>query len=154
MAILPAQTIRSLDLIEPFHERTVFNGMTYGLSGAGYDVRIAQDVIVPTERGILASTIEYFNIPSDVLARVCDKSSWARKFMMVQNTVIEPGWYGYLTLELTNNSGQPITISKGMPIAQVIFERLEQATEQPYQGRYQNQGHGPQPAIEAAQGDL
>ncbi|MEN3238570.1 deoxycytidine triphosphate deaminase [Methylobacterium ajmalii] len=149
MAILPAQTIRAIRPIYPFVERSVFEGRSYGLSSAGYDVRIAQDIWLWPFWGRLASTIEHFDIPTDVLARVCDKSSNARKFIMVQNTVAEPGWKGYLTLELTRFLPWPVRIKAGTPIAQIIFERLEEPTEQPYDGRYQNQAAGPQPAIPA-----
>ena len=31
---------------------------------------------------------------------VHDKSTWARRGLVVQNTVIEPGWHGYLTIEV------------------------------------------------------
>lgn len=156
--ILPAQTIRKLcntslgkaNMITPFHERTSSAGMTFGLSPAGYDVRIAEDVdLYVGDNGIsfqLASTMEYFNIPLDVIAFVMDKSTWARRGLAVQNTVAEPGWRGYLTLELTNHGPKLIRIAKGAPIAQVIFQRLEAKTDQPYEGRYQDQEAGPQEA--------
>ena len=155
MAILPAQTIRALclksgGLINPFHERTQHDGMTFGLSSAGYDVRIAEDLWLVSGTFRLASTLESFRMTDDLVARVCDKSSWARQGLTVQNTIIEPGWRGFLTLELTNHSGQDIQLRRGMPIAQIVFERLEAATEQPYAGKYQDQEQGPQPARFAA----
>jgi dCTP deaminase len=145
--IIPAQTLRRLKPIEPFCERTQYNGMTYGLGPAGYDVRIAENVVVG--RFVLASTIERFNLPNDVLAQVCDKSSWARRGIAVQNTIIEPGWRGYLTMELTNHGATPIEIKAGDPIAQIIFFRLEEPTDQPYRGHYQDQERGPQKARHA-----
>lgn len=144
--ILPAQTIRSLGIVEPFHERTVEDGKTFGLSSAGYDVRIARDVQLRPGILTLASTMERFIMPNDVLAVVHDKSSWARLGITVQNTVIEPGWEGYLTLELTNHAFQWMRIEEGSPIAQIVFHRLEAPTEQPYRGKYQYQEAGPQQA--------
>jgi dCTP deaminase len=153
--ILPAQHIRARcaanpPLISPFNERSTAEGLTYGLSPAGYDVRIDQDVTVaPTSyRGSfqLASTIERFTMPNDLMAIVHDKSTWARQGLVVQNTVIEPGWSGFLTLELSNCSDQVIMIRRGTPIAQIVFHMLVQATEQVYEGRYQNQDPGPQQA--------
>ena len=69
--------------------------------------------------------------------------------MLVQNTVAEPGWRGYLTLEITRVLPWPIRIKAGTAIAQMIFKRLEQPTEQPYgcRDKYQDQKAGPQPAI-------
>lgn len=150
--IIPAQTLRLVKPVEPFCERTVFNGMSYGLSHAGYDIRIAQTItLTPANRFSLASSLEKFTIPNDILARVCDKSSWARQGIAVQNTVIEPGWCGYLTLEIAfhPNTGS-VTIVEGSPIAQILFERLESPTVVPYTGKYQNQQSGPVGAINEA----
>ena len=146
--ILSAQSIRKREgIITPFTEKTIFNGMSYGLTGAGYDIRIAEHTVVPVGRGVLASSLEHFRLPNDIQGRVCDKSSWARKMLAVQNTVLEPGWYGYLTLELTNHGTQEIIIPKGAPIAQVVFHLLDEPTELPYKGKYQAQKAGAQPAI-------
>lgn len=145
--ILSAQTIRSLNMIHPFHERTRSLGMTFGLSSCGYDVRVAQNVSLRPKGCKLASTVERFSLPNDVTAQVMDKSSWARQFVTVQNTIIEPGWFGYLTLEIINHSNESVLIEAGSPIAQIVFSRLDEPTEQPYGGKYQNQQSGPQPAI-------
>jgi len=61
--------------------------------------------------------------------------------------VIEPGWAGWLTLEITNHSAQPVRLMKGMPIAQIIFELLDQPAEKPYRGKYNNQRNEPVEAI-------
>lgn len=138
--ILSAQSIfKRVGMIEPFCERTTEFGMTFGLSPAGYDIRIAQAAAVEPMGFVLASSLEKFDIPNDILARVTDKSTWARLGLCVQNTVIEPGWRGHLTLELTNHAKHDIFIHKGMPIAQVLFELLDEPTNQPYVGKYQDQ---------------
>ena len=85
-------------------------------------------------------------MPDDLMAFVHDKSSWARRGLSLFNTVIEPGWNGFLTLELVNNSGKSLLIMPGFPIAQIIFMRMEEPTEKPYTGKYQNQAAGPQEA--------
>jgi dCTP deaminase len=144
--ILPAQTIRALRPIEPFCERTMHRGMTYGLGPAGYDVRIAEAVTLRQGGFVLASTIERFEMPTDLLAIVHDKSTWARRGLCVQNTVIESGWRGWLTLELSMHAPGELEILAGDPIAQIVFHRLEAPTEQPYDGRYQDQAAGPQGA--------
>lgn len=153
--VLPAQKIRFLcsgaygqrPMVEPFHERTVSAGMTFGLGPAGYDVRIKQRLTLMRGEFGLASTVERFSIPTDVLAKVADKSSWARRGLAVQNTIIEPGWTGWLTLELTNHGHGPIDIEAGSPIAQIIFHQLLEPTEIHYSGKYQNQADEPVAAI-------
>lgn len=143
--IIPAQEIRRIKPIEPFVERTVHtNGMSYGLSHAGYDVRIAEDTYLRHGEFRLASTVEKFHMPNDIIAMVHDKSSWARRGLSLFNTVIEPGWFGYLTLELVNHGGVDLMIYQEDPIAQIVFMRLTEPTEVPYQGKYQNQAAGPQ----------
>lgn len=138
--------IYAVPMIVSFHERTKLMGLSFGLSFAGYDIRIAETkVLLPLEFA-LASSIEKFNMPLDVLARVADKSTLARLGLAVQNTIIEPGWNGYLTLELTNHGEEPIDLIYGQPIAQIIFEMLDKPVDVGYDGKYQNQ---PQGAIEA-----
>lgn len=147
--ILPAQMIREINppLITPFEERTSAYGMTYGLGPAGYDVRIEQDIFLKPGYFILASTMEHFDIPPSMMAFVYDKSTWARRGLSLFNTVIEPGWKGFLTLELTNLGPEALSIRKGMPIAQIVFQVLIADTEIPYEGKYQDQPDRPVGAI-------
>lgn len=145
--ILSAQSIRRRGIFTPFAERTKHGGMTYGLGPAGYDVRIAEEVVLPPGGSALASTIECFYMPADVLGKVADKSTWARRFLAVQNTVIEPGWRGHLTLELSNHGDGVLVIAPGMPIAQIILHLLDEPTELPYAGKYQDQRAGAVAAI-------
>lgn len=145
------------------------NGVSYGLSEAGYDIRIKQSITFSTRWGvknitrldyannqkimifntygsfILASSMEEFNIPSNLVGIVHDKSTWARRGLSVFNTVIEPGWKGYLTLELVYHGSDNLTIEAGSGIAQVIFHKVSCATE--YKGRYQDQANRPVEAI-------
>jgi dCTP deaminase len=157
--ILSGQTLRNMKVIHPFHERTQVMyyddslTLSYGLGPAGYDVRIAEEVTLLPGTTQLASTYEHFSMPNFCMAIVHDKSTWARKGLAVQNTVIEPGWYGYLTLELTYMPVGPISLSapllnipKLAPIAQIVFHTLDVPTEQPYSGKYQDQPPGPQQA--------
>lgn len=122
------------------------NGVSHGLSEAGYDIRIKQDVLLtPFSRFRLASTIEQFDMPEDLVAIVHDKSSWARRGLSVFNTVIEPGWKGFLTLELVYHRWLPLRIPAGSGIAQVIFHRVHEPAS--YTGKYQNQADRPVHAI-------
>lgn len=148
--ILPAQIIRKrchlFNLVEPFVERGVIRGRSFGLSHAGYDVRIAEDHTLKPGDFALGSTLERFSMPYDLQAIVHDKSSWARRGLAVQNTVLEPGWNGFLTIELSNHSNETLEIRAGDPIAQIIFHVLLAPTELPYTGKYQDQESGPQSA--------
>lgn len=145
MTVLSGQTIRKLGLIHPLVDRQQdpASGCSFGLSACGYDVRLDQDIQLSPGQFILASTLEEFRMHNDVVGIVHDKSTWARRGIAVQNTVIEPGWRGFLTLELTNHGTEPIFLGYGTPVAQIIFHRLDEPTERPYEGKYQNQERGP-----------
>lgn len=156
MTILSDRTLRKLRPVMPFFVRTISHGKTFGLGPSGYDVRVEFDPngkkeskwILP-KGFILASTVEYFKMPDNVAARVHDKSSWARKGVTMQNTFIEAGWEGFLTLEITNHKWWPVKLKRGEPIAHIVFEYLDEAAEYPYRGKYQKQERGPQVARDA-----
>lgn len=145
-------------------------GVTHGLGEAGYDIRIDQEICFSSKwfglrryvtrrqlfsreeevfngRFVLASSIERFSMPSNLLGIVHDKSSWAREGLSVFNTVIEPGWSGYLTLELVYHGQGTLVIPAGAGIAQVIFHQVSNPVT--YKGRYQNQNAGPVERIHA-----
>lgn len=167
MTILSGQSIRSRGILHPCAERTAEDGLTYGLGPAGYDLRLdlglhglfqvreggpgSNDALRPGRYlhpgdFLLAATVERFEMPVNVVGRVCDKSSLARRGLSVFNTVIEPGWRGFLTLELVNNSRNTIVLLQGQAIAQVLFELTDLPVERPYDGKYQDQAAGPQQA--------
>lgn len=139
------------------------HGVSHGLGEAGYDIRIKQRIVfepllmaesvmgyriqqdgvpkVGVGRFVIASAIEEFNMPDDLVAIVHDKSTWARKGLSVFNTVIEPGWKGFLTLELVYHGNERLVIPAGAGIAQVMFHDL--AFPASYEGKYQNQEDKP-----------
>ena len=133
------------------------HGVSFGLSEAGYDIRIKQEVVF--EAGgvwtdgmwmgngnfILASAIEEFQMPSDMVGIVHDKSTWARQGLSVFNTVIEPNWRGFLTLELVYHGRNGLHIPAGAGIAQVIFHQT--SANAYYDGKYQNQADMPVAAV-------
>ena len=166
MTVLSAQSIRRLcnppkveedgypgslvlayaPLVYPFVERDVIRGKSFGLSSCTYDCRIAEDLTIHPREVALASTLEKFCFPNNVCGSVLDKSSYARLFISAFNTHLDPGWSGYLTVELANLSNNFIDFKRGDPICQIKFEWLDLPTELPYRGKYQNQEAGPQPA--------
>lgn len=141
-------------------------GTSYGLGEAGYDIRIKQAihfkpradamcVDVEDENGelldcqfgrfTLASAIEQFQMPNWLTGIVHDKSTWARRGLSVFNTVIEPGWHGFLTLELVYHGNTELIIPAGAGIAQVMFHEVQEPAL--YRGKYQNQADEPVGAI-------
>jgi dCTP deaminase len=95
---------------------------------------------------VLGSTLERIALPDDLVARLEGKSSLGRLGLLIHSTAgyVDPGWDGYLTLELSNVANLPITIYPGMKIGQISFFRLTTPADVPYgsagtRSKYQNQ---------------
>jgi dCTP deaminase len=148
MSVLSAQSIRTNVFIHPWAERTVHeNGMSYGLSASGYDLRIKDGLYLAPMSFALVTTVEELAIPAKVQGILLDKSSWARQGLSCFNTKFEPGWRGYPTIELVNLGRMGLNIPAGAPIAQMEFHWLDEPTELVYDGKYQNQEQTPVEAI-------
>lgn len=72
---------------------------------------------------VLASTFEYIKLPNNIFGMLFTRSSWNRLGLSV-STVIQPGYAGVLTFELTNNSSNPIAIYPGIRFGQLILHEL------------------------------
>ena len=95
---------------------------------------------------VLGSTLERVRIPDDMVARLEGKSSLGRLGLLIHSTAgyVDPGWDGFLTLELSNVANLPITIYPAMKIGQISFFRLTTPAEMPYgskatRSKYQGQ---------------
>jgi dCTP deaminase len=82
----------------------------------------------------LGRTLEWVELPHDVVSRVEGKSSIGRLGLIVHATAgfVDPGWKGTLTLELNNLTRVPIKLYTGLPIAQLSFMALDAPAERPY----------------------
>jgi len=140
--------IDSAPMTPMFDTKKKFNGVSHGLSEAGYDIRIAQDICLhPFSRFKLASSVEKFKLPNNLVAILHDKSSLIRQGLMVGNTVLEPGWEGYLTLELFYHGWKPLRLKSGQGIGQLIFHELTEPSN--YSGKYQHQPNRPVASIKS-----
>ena len=83
---------------------------------------------------VLGSTLERVALPDHLVARLEGKSSLGRLGLLIHSTAgyVDPGWDGYLTLELSNVANLPITLYPGMKIGQISFFRLTSPAETPY----------------------
>lgn len=98
--------------------------------------------IIPPNSFALARTIEYFRIPRNVLTITVGKSTYARAGIITNVTPFEPGWEGFVTLEISNTTPLPAKIYANEGIAQVIFFEADEECEVSYadkKGKYQGQ---------------
>lgn len=146
--------------------------ISYGLSSYGYDIRVGPkfkvftninnsiidpknfdescfvDIevedfcIVPPNSFALATSLEYFKIPRNVLTLCIGKSTYARCGIIVNVTPFEPQWEGNATLEISNTTPLPARIYANEGLAQVLFFESDQVCGVSYKdrlGKYQGQ---------------
>ena len=159
-------------MITPFEGKQIrADKISFGLSSFGYDARVSNEFkiftnvnseivdpknfkpsnfvtknvsecIIPPNSFVLASTVEYFKIPKDVLVICLGKSTYARCGIIVNVTPLEPGWEGHVTLEFSNTTPLPAKIYANEGVAQFIFLRGNEKPEVTYsdrKGKYMGQ---------------
>ncbi|AGN20359.1 dCTP deaminase [Corynebacterium glutamicum MB001] len=101
---------------------------------------------------VLASTLEKFTLPAHLAGRLEGKSSLGRLGLLTHSTAgfIDPGFSGYITLELSNVANLPITLWPGMKVGQLALFQMSSPAETPYGSgklgsKYQGQ-RGPTPS--------
>ena len=160
------------EMIKPFVPKQKRNGkISYGLSSFGYDARVSNEFkiftdvdsaivdpknfnnnsfvsrknnecIIPPNSFALASTVEYFKIPKDILVICLGKSTYARCGIIVNVTPLEPGWEGHVTLEFSNTTPLPAKIYANEGAAQFIFLKGNEEPSITYEkrnGKYMKQ---------------
>lgn len=159
-------------MIEPFVDSQKREGViSYGLSSYGYDARVGSNFkiftnvdsavvdpknfaansfvdrtadvcIIPPNSFALASTVEYFRIPRDVLVICLGKSTYARCGIIVNVTPLEPEWEGQVTIEISNTTPLPAKIYAFEGICQFLFLHGDAPCETSYAdkaGKYMGQ---------------
>ena len=173
MGVLADWQIQERVKIEPFAEGGHRPGViSYGLTSYGYDLRLgrkfkvftnarcaivdpknfdprsfidleADECLIPPNSFALAETVEYLEIPRDVLGICVGKSTFARIGIIVNVTPLEPEWRGKVTIEISNTTPLPAKVYAGEGIAQVIFLRADGApcrvSYADKKGKYQDQ---------------
>ncbi len=172
MGVLADWQIQRDIVIRPFAEGNVRPGViSYGVTSYGYDVRVGRhfkvftnahcavvdpkqfdpksfvDIegdtcLIPPNSFALAETVEYLEIPRDIIAICLGKSTFARCGIIVNVTPLEPEWRGKITIEISNTTPLPAKIYANEGIAQILFLRAEQVCRTSYadkKGKYQDQ---------------
>lgn len=104
------------------------------------------EIIIPPHGFVLANSHEKVSLPRNTVAVCMGKSTIARSGLMVVVTPIEPGWTGYITLEIFNTLRLPVRLHAGIGITQLQFFESDEECETSYadrNGKYQNQEQSP-----------
>jgi dCTP deaminase len=98
---------------------------------------------------VLGTTKERVELPDDLIAHVEGRSSLGRLAIVVHATagIVDPGYEGQITLELSNLGKAPVALKPDMRVSQLTFTELKNRAELPYGeergSKYQGQT-GPQ----------
>jgi dCTP deaminase len=172
VGVLPDWQIERDIKIEPFAPQQKRPGViSYGVTSYGYDARVgrkfkvftnahcaivdpknfdqksfvdieADYCLIPPNSFALAETVEYFEIPRDILCVCVGKSTYARIGIIVNVTPLEPEWRGKVTIEISNTTPLPAKVYAGEGIAQILFFRADAICKTSYadkSGKYQDQ---------------
>lgn len=120
------------------------------LTPNGYDLRIGEIKIgssvhtaeaeVPPGKHFLVSTLEYVNLPVNIMAEIWIRSSYARRGVIGSFGAVDAGFRGNLTLSFYNASDNHLKLAHGERIAQLVFHEMVGSAEKSYverSGHYQ-----------------
>jgi dCTP deaminase len=115
---------------------TIFNLMEYAPGWRRFS-------LAPGEF-ILGATAEVVTLPDNVAGRLEGRSSLARLGLTIHSTagLIDPGWEGAITLELSNVGPEPVRLELGMRICALAFEFVDKPVAVPYRNKPNNKYAG------------
>ena len=163
--------VKEKQMIKPFESDQIRKGgISYGVSSYGYDARVSNNFkvftnvdsavvdpknfsnqsfvdrktdvcVIPPNSFALASTVEYFKIPRDIMVICLGNSTYARCGLGTPPTVLEAGWHGNLVLEFSNHTSNSIRLYANSGAAQILFFKGDnhEISYADRKGKYQGQ---------------
>lgn len=105
-----------------------------------YKTITADTYLIMPGQFVLATTMEYFELPDNLTAFVEGRSSLGRMGLFIQNAGwVDPGFKGEITLELFNANRCAIELKAGRRVGQLVFAKMDDTALNPYNGKYQGQ---------------
>lgn len=105
-----------------------------------YDVKKKQkELILGPHEQVLLSTMEYVGFPDDIAGIVELRSTWARHGLSMPPTIIDAGFHGTVTLEVSNNAPYSIKLRPKIRFAHIIFLKTSSRVLNAYSGSYLEQ---------------
>ena len=108
------------------------------------DVDFLRSISIGPGQFLLGHTLEYVKLPDGIAAQIEGRSSFARLGLQIHMTanLVESGFDGCLTLEISNSGHTAVTLYPGMRIAQLRFFRLVTPPTRPYGSMRGGKYHG------------
>ena len=108
------------------------------LSGAGYDLRLNEEVVIRPAQSRLVATLERVELSESVVGTLHLRSTLARAGIIGSLALVDPGYRGQLTILLFNAGRTWFSMGRGDRFLQIVFHRLSVKTRRPYSGKYQD----------------
>lgn len=132
--------VNNESMIESYDERCLTN--------IGYDLRAKQFTVggelkdsITLEPGesTFVEPAETVNMPNDLMGQVVLKNSRIRQGLSLEAPFYQPGHQTRVYFRLTNVSADSITLAAGEKYATIVFQKLSQEPEHPYDGTFQKE---------------
>jgi dCTP deaminase len=108
------------------------------LNGAGYDLRLSEDLAMLPGEHRLVATLERVEISETLVGTLHVRSSLARSGIIASLALVDPGFRGQLTISLFNAGSEQFSMVKDGRFLQMALHRLGTKTQRPYAGKYQD----------------
>src|SRR5580704_8893496 len=115
-----------------------------------FDVREGQVVTIRPGQTVMGRVYERFRMPTNCAGKIEGRSSFARLGLSVHCTgdFINPGWQGYMPLQLSNVGPYPLRLAPYFSICQLMLVPLASEPERSYgdaelRSKYINDDGGP-----------
>ena len=87
--------------------------------------KVGETFILHPHQTVLASSLEYLKLPNDVFAILTMRSTYARLGLTL-SSIVQPGYSGCVSIELTNNNKNQINLTVGACIFQARFVKISE----------------------------
>ena len=142
-------TLVDRDIHALIQSRTLLNADDKHVGSISYDLRTMYYAqgdgeykktfeLAPRE-SVFVACEEIIHMPDDMIGRVVLRNSRIRAGLMLDAPVYQPGHKTRIFFRITNVSEQPMKLDNTAEFASIMFERLDRAPDQPYQGEFQQE---------------
>ncbi len=88
-------------------------------------IEIGESIILHPWKHLIATTLQFIQIPSNLCAFIFPRSAWTRVGLFVASSIVSPGFQGKLTISLNNVGEIPIAIYPSIRIAEIAFSQID-----------------------------
>lgn len=109
----------------PFIDASLNNNDRFPIKSSFQATRrkLGETFLFHPNQTVLASSLEYIKMPQDIYAELSMRSSYLRLGLSV-SAIVQPGYCGCISLELTNANKVPLNLTVGAAIVHARFFKI------------------------------